>query len=206
MNRKSLLIVFAKNTVLGKVKTRLAKTVGDINALNVYIKLKEKTAEIIQQTSYETHLFYSDFIEQDIVWDNVVKQKHIQLGNDLGERMSNAFQRSFKEGYSRVILIGTDLWTLEKEDIIQGFETLKEHSFTIGPAQDGGYYLIGMTRFKPDLFQDKKWGESDVFEKTMKNLVDESVYLLKEKNDIDYYEDLLPFEELNKIIKTDDEK
>src|SRR6056300_451139 len=100
MNRKSLLIVFAKNTVLGKVKTRLAKTVGDINALNVYIKLKEKTAEIIRQTSYETHLFYSDFIEQDTVWDNVVKQKHIQLGNDLGERMSNDFQRSFKEGYS----------------------------------------------------------------------------------------------------------
>ena len=88
---KNLLIIFAKNPILGKAKTRLAASIGEKKALVIYKKLIEKTANIIGELSIEKELYYSDFIEKNDVWNNKVTRKKTQQGKSLGERMENAF-------------------------------------------------------------------------------------------------------------------
>ena len=89
---KRLLLVFTKNPLLGKVKTRLAKSIGDEKALFIFQKLIEKTAQTIGSISVHKNLYYSEFVENEDPWDTQVSEKKIQNGYTLGERMSNAFQ------------------------------------------------------------------------------------------------------------------
>jgi len=82
------------------------------------------------------------------------------------------------------------LYDLSQEDLVEAFETLHSHSFILGPATDGGYYLLGMNKLKETVFFDKAWGTENVFKETLKDLEGEDLALLKEKNDVDYYEDI----------------
>ena len=108
MASKSLLLVFSKNPRLGRVKTRLAKTIGKEKALKVYKALLKKTASVLEELKVDIHLYYSDYIEKDDLFSNVVTQKKRQTGEQLGERMSNAFNEALID-YDKVIIIGTDL-------------------------------------------------------------------------------------------------
>ena len=104
--------------------------------------------------------------------------------------MANAFEWAFNQGYQKVIGIGTDLWDLNQGIIEGALSALDSTNVVLGPAKDGGYYLIGMRKFYPELFQNKKWGGKDVFEDTLNDLKSKRVALLKEKSDIDTYKDL----------------
>ena len=154
---QNLLLVFCKNPQLGKVKTRLANGIGDKNALKIYQRLLEKTAAVLAQLNCDITIYYSQSIIDDDVFSATAKEKKVQYGEDLGARMANAFQNGL-DTHEKVVIIGTDLWTLEAQDIEKAFAALENFTAVLGPSQDGGYYLLGLTRFIPELFQ-KKPGE-----------------------------------------------
>ena len=197
---RSLLLVFSKNPTLGKVKTRLAKTIGKDKALQVYKALLKKTASVLEELAVDIHLYYSDYIEKDDLFSTIVTQKKVQTGEQLGERMVNAFQESFIS-YDKVVIIGTDLWTLETQDIKNAFKALEQHSAVIGPSADGGYYLLGMTEVIPQIFVNKQWGTSSVLPNTIEDLKSIKYYLLQEKNDVDTFSDLEEYPPLKAYIQ-----
>ena len=186
---QNLLLVFCKNPQLGKVKTRLANGIGDKNALKIYQRLLEKTAAVLAQLNCDITIYYSQSIIDDDVFSATAKEKKVQYGEDLGARMANAFQNGL-DTHEKVVIIGTDLWTLEAQDIEKAFAALENFTAVLGPSQDGGYYLLGLTRFIPELFQKKAWGTDEVLSKTKTNLKAEKLFLLSEKNDIDTLDDL----------------
>lgn len=197
---KPLILVFCKNPVEGKVKTRLAASIGKKKALEVYQALLNKTALVLFDAEVDIQLYYSEHIDENDIFQNPRIIKKVQSGNDLGERMANAFKEGF-HSHSPIIVIGTDLWTLDVFDFYKAFKALETHSAVIGPSSDGGYYLLGLKSFNPDLFKQKKWGTSTVLSNTMNDLKEEDVYLLGEKNDIDTYSDLVAYPELTQLLK-----
>ncbi len=186
---RTLLIVFVKNIILGKVKTRLAKTVGDNKAFEVYKQLVDITEECSKEVKADKHIYFSDVVINS-KWANELK--FVQKGEDLGERMLNAFEYGFEQGYEKVILIGSDLPDISSEIITQGFSTLNDSEVVFGPAEDGGYYLIGMTKPQKHIFENKPWSEASLLETTLQELDKKNVKvsLLKTLNDIDTFEDL----------------
>ena len=187
--KKPLLLVFCKNPRLGKVKTRLAKTIGERKALLIYKELLKKTASVLKELEVDIHLYYSDKIEENDLFSAVASQKKKQAGEHLGERMANAFQESFIS-HDKVVIIGTDLWTLEAQDIQKAFQALEKQAAVIGPSKDGGYYLLGLNQFFPDLFKQKEWGTDKVLSSTLADLNHINYHLLNEKNDVDTFSDL----------------
>ncbi len=186
---KDLLIVFVKNSVLGKVKTRLAKDIGNQAAFEVYKTLVSKTKQAIQDLPIEKHIYFSDTVEETGCHNDF---KTIQQGNDLGERMNNAFKDGFENGYQNIVLIGSDLPDISEDSIKKAFDLLKTSDTVFGPAEDGGYYLVGMKQLHKNLFNNIPWSTSRVLEETMKVLESQSISvgLLETLNDIDTFEDL----------------
>lgn len=187
-----VLIIFTKNPEKGKVKTRLAKTVGKSKALQVYHKLLEITKSIADQLHISKQVWYSRYIEDNDIWSEGNYEKHLQKGDDLGLRMQHAFKKAFADNYQKVVIIGSDCSALTSELIEQSFEALDNHQAVIGPARDGGYYLLGMTNFFPSLFEDKSWSTSSVFEQTIQQFeeLNLSYKQLPVLNDIDTEADL----------------
>jgi len=198
---KNLTIVFVRNPELGKVKTRLSKTIGDKYALNIYILLLKHTESVLQKVSSDKVVYYSEKIQSNDLWSNRCFQKKLQKGNDLGERMQHAFETAFKEGYEKVVIVGSDLFDLKAAHIENAFKALENHDLVIGPSLDGGYYLLGMKVLHPAVFKNKQWGTDSVLETTLKNLEQENVKLLEALNDIDTFDDLQGHPELLKKIK-----
>lgn len=186
---KPLLIVFCKNPILGKVKTRLAKKIGQDATLDVYNRLIKKTFICVEKMKCDVAIFYSDFIPENDIWDNISEFKKKQNGIDLGERMENAFHWGFKSKFSPIVIVGTDLWDLSEKDLIASFKKLNFHDVVLGPSYDGGYYLLGIKKNEPSIFKNMPWSTNQVLSKTLKILKDKRVFLLEEKNDIDDWED-----------------
>ena len=187
---KNLLIVFTRNPELGKVKTRLAKTVGNATTLKIYIFLLERTRDIAVQVSADKAVYYSVKVRENDIWDANNFQKHQQVGEDLGFRMLHAFKNGFKAGYEKVMIIGSDLYDLTAETIENAFIALEDNEVVIGPAEDGGYYLLGMNSLEEKVFKNKKWGTETVRKDTLEDLKDKKVFLLGELNDVDVFEDI----------------
>ena len=185
---------------MGKVKTRLAKDVGNEAALEIYKFLLEHTASITKELSAEKEVWYSEEINLNDLWNSKFFSKKLQQGKDLGERMKNAFEEGFKQGFSKVIVIGSDMYDLASEDIEKAFEHLDQHDFVVGPAEDGGYYLLGMKKLNYMIFRNKNWGTDSVLRETMKNIETQKVYLLEERNDIDTYEDIKEVKALQNLL------
>ncbi len=190
---RSLLIIFVKNPILGKVKTRLAKTVGDQYALHVYLHLLNYTASIAAKSSSDIAIYYSDFVDNNDLWSNNRYQKYIQKGNSLGERMNNAFIEAFQKNYEKALIIGSDCAQLTTEIINNAFKKLNEVDVVIGPAYDGGYYLLGMKKYYIDFFLNKEWSTSEVYSQTVDDVkrLNLSYATLPVLLDIDTEEDLL---------------
>lgn len=197
-----LLIIFTKNPELGKCKTRLAATIGDKASLEVYQILLDHTVKVTQSLNMHKRVYYSEEIWEEDRWDSNYYSKKVQQGKDLGERMEHAFQQGFMDGYQKIVIIGSDLYDLETKDIEVAFLALDAHEVVIGPAQDGGYYLLGMKQLKPELFQNKNWGTSSVLEDTLANLQTDSYLLLETRNDIDVYEDLVSIKAFQPFLKS----
>ena len=186
---KSLLIVFVKNLKLGKVKTRLAKTIGNQAAFEVYYELVKITEQVTQTIPIDKHIYFSDLVIED-KWSN--EYKTVQQGNDLGERMKNAFKKGFEKGYERIVLIGSDLPDISYKIIKEGIDLLNEFDVVFGPAKDGGYYLIGLTKMHNFIFENKPWSQQNLMEETLKELSIQNIAYstLSTLNDIDTIDDL----------------
>lgn len=200
-NSKNLLLIFTRNPVLGQCKTRLAATVGDNVALNIYKFLLQHTIAITNKLPVLKQVYYSNEIWEDDIWDSRIFEKHLQSGSDLGERMAYAFKKGFENGFENIIIIGSDMYDLDMTDLEVAFNALQQNDFVIGPAEDGGYYLLGMKSFNESVFKNKTWGSDKVFQSTMDDLKNEKVYLLKSKNDIDIYEDVKHIEAFQPYLK-----
>lgn len=191
---KPALIIFVRNPELGKVKTRLAKTIGPEKALQVYLRLLDHTQKITKHLLCDKFVFYADYINDADSWDNNRYRKEIQKGEDLGERIRNAFAHLFAAGYTTVQVIGSDCYELTEEIIQSGFEKLAEAQVVIGPSVDGGYYLLGMQAPLKDLFCHKQWSTASVFADTVADIRSHSFSyaLLPLLSDVDEAKDI-PF-------------
>lgn len=200
MNRAAL-IIFQKNAILGKVKTRLGASLGDQKALEIYNLLTSYTHDQVKSLMVDKFLFYSDFIPEHPKGDFLGYQFEIQSGNTLGDRMSNAFAFLFAKGYQNVVIIGTDCPYLKSEDLQRAFLNLSQADIVVGPAKDGGYYLIGMSKFYPELFKDIPWSTSEVLDKTLEraNALNLDYEFLKVLSDIDTLQDWENFTNGTKI-------
>lgn len=189
---KKAIILFVRNPVLGEVKTRLAATIGKENALEIYKKLLEHTRSITAHLPCDKFVFYADYINEQDLWKNEIYKKRIQDGEDLGERMTRAFQSLLGSGYKEVLIIGSDCYELSQQHLEEAFEMLQRTDVVLGPATDGGYYLLGLKEPTPELFTDMAWSKAGVFNETINRLqnLNRSYLLLPVKNDIDEVEDL----------------
>ncbi|GLU43635.1 hypothetical protein Musp01_12590 [Muricauda sp. NBRC 101325] len=201
MLKKNLLLILTRNPELGKCKTRLAAKVGDEAALEIYKFLLQRTVDFTKALAVEKWVFYSEEIWKDDLWDNSIYGKRLQKGTDLGERMQHAFSEGFNAGFDNVIIIGSDMYHLTQSDLEEAFAQLDNHDFVVGPAEDGGYYLLGMKTLKEALFQHKAWGTDTVLEDTLKDISNDTVSLLEVKNDIDYYEDIKDIKVFEPFLK-----
>ena len=166
MNKEAL-IIFIKNPQPGKVKTRIAATTGDEKALEIYKHLLQYTCRITKDLPQDKWLFYSEFIDEKDSWSNDIYHKQIQSGDDLGQKMLNAFKFCFDKGYEKISIIGSDMMEISASTLHNAFAQLKKHDIVIGPAKDGGYYLLGMNKLHPILFQNKSWSTSTVMTDTL---------------------------------------
>lgn len=185
-----LLIVFVKNAIPGKTKTRLANRIGNENALFVYGKLLAVTEKVIGGLDADIQVHYSQEIENEN-WQNATK--FVQSGDDLGERMAYAFKQGFENGYKRIVLIGSDCPDLSQEIITEAYNQLSTHSAVFGPALDGGYYLIGLSKNIDQVFENKSWSQEELLDDTVSELdaLQIRYHLLKQSlNDIDNFDDL----------------
>lgn len=197
----NLLIIFTRNPELGKVKTRLSATIGNEAALNIYKFLLQHTLSITKNLKVEKQVHYSVKVRDNDIWDKTIYRKKQQSGKDLGERMEYAIQKGFEDGFKNIILIGSDLYDISEIDLEAAFNALKNHNFVLGPAEDGGYYLIGMNRMNPALFKHKKWGSDSVLKETLSDLKNETYQLLALRNDIDVFEDIRDINVFQQFLK-----
>ncbi len=189
---ETLLIIFVKNPALGKVKTRLAATVGEHKALEIYRQLLQHTHDIALPLASTKIVYYTPEIQQGDLWEENHFQKALQSEGDLGIRMMQAFQNGFAQGYQRICLIGSDCYQLTTAMLEEAFQKLMDQDVVLGPAQDGGYYLIGMRQLQVSLFKDKAWSTSSVLDQTLAAIknADLRYALLTELIDVDEEEDL----------------
>jgi len=181
-----------KNPELGKVKTRLAKTIGDENALLIYQLLLEQTFQVTLPVLAEKKVYYSEYIQNIDQFNELVYDKHVQEGEELGEKMYNAFKDSFGEWAQKVIIIGSDCFELNSGIIEEAFKALEINDYVLGPADDGGYYLLGMKELNKSVFENKEWSTENVFLDTLLDIQSQGKthYLLPTLSDVDTEEDL----------------
>lgn len=166
----SLLLIFVKHPVPGKVKTRLGATLGHKTAVAVYQQLLEYTCSISESVKADKAIWYgNDFPEEDL-WSKAGYPRFGQEGDDLGARMQQAFEWGFAQAYKKIQIIGSDCASLTSEIINEGFSILDRHDFVIGPAEDGGYYLLGMNTPYYAVFRSRKWSTPQVLADTVEDL------------------------------------
>jgi rSAM/selenodomain-associated transferase 1 len=187
--KKEVVLVFQKNAILGKVKTRLASGMGEARALEIYRHLVQSTYSVLEDMLAPVWTYFSDFIPETV--NPPIAKSFVQEGQDLGERMANAFASSFESGMDKVVLIGTDCPTLQSQHLNEAFEALTHSDLVLGPATDGGYYLIGMKRRADYLFEGIAWSTAEVLSQTLAVATAHGLHctLLDELSDIDTQED-----------------
>ncbi|GAA4275599.1 TIGR04282 family arsenosugar biosynthesis glycosyltransferase [Aquimarina mytili] len=194
-------MIFTRNPELGKCKTRLAASIGDQAALDIYKFLLDHTVAITKNLTVSKEVHYSIKVRENDIWDPNLYDKKQQYGDDLGLRMEHAFTEGFSKGYQNIIIIGSDMYDLEQKDIEHAFTALESQDYVIGPAEDGGYYLFGMKSLNSQVFKRKNWGTETVLQDTLKDLQNNNVKLLEERNDVDYYEDIKDIDAFQKFLR-----
>lgn len=202
------LIVFLKVPEKGRVKTRLLKNLDDDFVLKLYKGFIFDLLETLEPVKNKL-LFVEGLIEEEtsISAGNKLKIKALlesfigkgydffpQHGQNLGEKMANAFDTVFKKGCERAVLIGTDIPEITCDIIFTAFDILKTQKAVVGPADDGGYYLIGFQKsgFSKHIFDHIEWSTASVFEKTLDCMEKKGISYgcLPKLEDIDTFEDL----------------
>ena len=193
-----LLMVFIKDSSKYPVKTRLKTSIGKNKSIWVYNQILKKTVLVLKNIKTDIAVFHYNSIISKNPFKNFSKWNKIQIGKNLGEKISNAFNWGFEKGYKKIIIIGSDLWDLNEEIINKGFLELNKNKVVIGPSIDGGYYLLGLNKKMPKIFEGIKWGTQSVLAETLK-LLEHEPYILPELNDIDTLEDLIANPSLFKL-------
>jgi hypothetical protein len=190
-------MIFIKNPIPGKVKTRLGKDIGHEKAVTYYKKLLEITRKAALGTEADRWLWYGDFVNEADAWSQNDFEKKLQHEGDLGQRMKHAFLAAFDKGYEKVAIIGSDCPEMNSEILQKAFVNLESVDAVIGPANDGGYYLLAMKKPLP-IFEDVEWSTENVLGQTITHLQNRglSYLLLEELTDLDTIEDLKHFPEL----------
>lgn len=187
---KRALIIFVRNPEKGKVKTRLAKTLGEDQALAIYKALLAKTRAVAEGVDALRLLFYSVQVRENDDWPGSKFEKRQQQGNDLGERMAHAFEVALNLA-DAAIIVGSDIAQIDTSIIEHAFAALSSHDYVIGPALDGGYYLLGMKRPSPELFRGMEWSTNQVAKITQERILETggTLAFAPTLSDIDFAED-----------------
>jgi len=198
-NASNALVIFIKNPQKGHVKTRLAAAIGEDRALVVYQELLQITKNVTDQVACYKQVWYSKYVESKDLWPIETYSKHLQVGADLGARMQNAFKEAFTRSFEKVVIIGSDCVDLSPSIIDRAFQLLEDQEVVIGPARDGGYYLLGMASFYPALLRGKRWSSPSVLKYTLIQLNEAAIpyQLLPKLNDIDTIDDIKHTPKLN---------
>ena len=194
--KKNLIIIFAKYPSEGKVKTRLAAFLGAKYAVKLYKSFTEAVVKGAKDTKEHIRIEYApkgkEKAFKEWLGENLVFRK--QDGEDIGKKMYNAFVSAFNDGFLKVILIGTDIPEINSNLLKKAFYALRKNDAVIGPAEDGGYYLIGFNkgRLLKEAFIGIPWSSKEVFKKTLAAFKKRnySVGTVEKKTDIDTFEDL----------------
>jgi len=190
------LLFFVKYPEKGKVKSRLASVIGDEPAAKLYRDFIIQMLSTLKTGDFPLYicLYPKNALKGLKEWLGNKHHYIPQKGKELGERMRNGFMEAFSMGHKRVVLIGSDIPDLPLEFVEEAFTSLKKKDAVIGPALDGGYYLIGFKdkTFSPQVFERMAWGTETVFDETMKALkkLRRKVHTLPYQRDIDTVEDL----------------
>jgi len=190
------LIVFVKAPRPGAVKTRLAKILGADNACAAYHQLVETLLANIATVETVELCFTPDEAKHEILpWIRGSWQAIAQGGGDLGERLDRAFQGAFANGARRVLIIGSDCPEITISDLESAWSALEFHDVTLGPANDGGYWLIGLRAPQPSLFREMPWSTGTVLRTTLDRCATAGlrVQLLRPLSDVDTEEDWRAF-------------
>lgn len=203
-SNKCCILFFVKYPVLRGVKTRLAEHVGHDVATDLY---KSFVADILitlhtLSVNFRIVFYPPDAGDQFQQWLGEKYSYAPQIGQDLGQRMKNAFLQAFSDGFNSVVIIGSDSPDLPADYLDLGFTALDTNDVVVGPSSDGGYYLIGFAReaFLPDAFEQITWSSTNVFERTLNILKQhkQRVYLLPQWHDVDSVSDLNKLLERNR--------
>ena len=191
------LIIFSRYPEPGKTKTRLIPALGPEKAANLHRQMAEQMVktgrELIETGSISLEIRYTGAsLDQMQAWLGSDLSYNLQGNGDLGDRMDQSFAAAFAQGKSAVIIIGTDCPDINETILTQAFETLIQQDLVVGPATDGGYYLIGLRRRIPELFQAVDWGTDRVFQQTLERCQSLGLKIgnLPQLSDIDRPEDL----------------
>ena len=196
MADQPLIILFVKVPARSQVKTRLAAALGEEAALELYQRFGQDILNTLEQTGIPVMICYYPPDNRNAVagWLGPEQQYLPQEGRDVGERMENAFRQAFNRGFSRVVLIGSDIPDLPASLIKEALAALPMHDAVIGPARDGGYYLVGFRNdtFFPGVFSGIAWSTGTVFRSTMQAFekAGQRVHELPLWQDVDPIEDL----------------
>ena len=200
------LIIFSRYPQPGKTKTRMIPALGADGAARLQRKMTEHTLNTAKQLlsnrniTIEIHFAGGD-LELMRQWLGKDLQYVAQVGGDLGEKMRSAFDRAFSSGKQRVVTIGIDCPDIDSIILNNAFDSLQNHDLTLGSAADGGYYLIGLDRAVPQLFDNINWGTERVLEQTnnIANKLDLQVHYLPTLSDVDRPEDLIIWQKYSSV-------
>lgn len=213
---RNALIVFLKNPEPGRVKTRLAAGIGEEKALRIYLELLAITAEAVKNLAgASVFLYFNESPPGDASTEEHQARIDafrnaddctvaVQTGSDLGIRMLNAFEEVKKQGFEKICIIGTDCPDVSTGLLEEAFHELDNSDLVVGPAFDGGYYLLGMKQIHARLFGKKNWSTPSVLDSTLADAEKAglSSALLRKLRDIDDTDDLAFFPDLESRIFT----
>ncbi len=197
------IVFFVRYPAKGKVKTRLAQRIGQFHSMGLYRVFVEDMIDLLIDYDADLVVLYDDIQYQDEVkhWLGLTLEYALQQGDDIGQRMKNAFEKVFADGVQSAVLIGSDIPDLPKAIIAEAFEALNESDAVVGPSSDGGYYLIGFSKktFAPEVFDGIPWSSETVFTDTVSVMETEGLklHVLSRWHDIDTYEDMIALYERN---------
>ncbi|MCF7792522.1 MAG: TIGR04282 family arsenosugar biosynthesis glycosyltransferase [Candidatus Cloacimonetes bacterium] len=189
------------------MKSRLARTIGAEKAAEIYKVLLLDNWQRVIESGLPVGIEYSPAASlknfQQLL--GLEQEFNLQSGNGMGGRMANAFAGCFRQPFDAAVLIGADVPELSAELILEAAASLKKHDVVLGPAEDGGYYLIGFTRksFDPQYFQRISWSTDQVFQQTTEKVLDNKnkLYIISKRCDFDNFDDVKEF--LGKVSRNE---
>jgi rSAM/selenodomain-associated transferase 1 len=194
----TVFIVFARAPEPGRVKTRLAATLGDADALAIYHRLGTHTLRVVRaaaerQPGSRVVVYHApaEASHAMAAWLGHDLEYRPQCGGDLGARMANAVAAELSRGAANVVVVGTDCPELDADVLTRAVASLEDVDVALGPATDGGYYLLATRRTHPALFQGIPWSSADTLRHTLAAAARSgvAVRLLDERSDIDTADD-----------------